>query len=463
MWKLPALAILGLHSASASFFVGRVVEDHSGNPVARAEIRITRPQASASVAELETDGEGRFRTPELPDSWYTFRFSKTDYSTVEVTTRPRGDMVLRLTRFGAIAGKIADLEGHAVEAEVVALTAKDEAAGTPDPNAGPGEYRIYDLPPGKYQVAILSTHGWPGRRGMLFYPNNSAPREFEVSGGEDYSGADFTLPDGPTFRISARTDPTQTRSIGFALVSADHPGHWQGQELVSPDRPFTIENVRPGSYEILATVFSPGKPTLFGRTPVTVVAADMDDVRVPIGQTRAASFTLRAQEPCAADATVELKSREEWLPNRPVKASLQSGKATSLTALAPARYSVKVKASRGNCYAAALPDLDLTRESASTPVEIVLTPSGSIHGHLIGWANYSEYVVVISSREGSDQRIAFPDEKGEFTFPDLAPGWYSALAAGPNMHWSSVGSAPPVEVSGGAPTQLELHVSEVAR
>jgi hypothetical protein len=437
------------------------VEDHSGNPVARAAIRITRPHASATVAELESDGQGRFRTPELPDSIYTFRFSKADYSTVTVTTGPRADMLLRLTRFGAIAGKIADLEGHAVEARVVALTAADEAAGTSDPNAGPGDYRIYDLPPGKYQLAILSTHGWPGRRGLLLYPNNSAPREFEVSGGEDFSGADFALPAGPVFRISVRTDPA--RSAGFALVSADHPGHWLGQQLVSPDRPFTVENVRPGSYEILAAASSRGQPPLFGRTPITVVAADMDDVRVTLNQPRSASFTVRAQEPCTADVTVELKSRAEWLPNQPVKATLQGGTPTSLTTLAPARYSIAAKASRENCYAAPVPDLDLTRGSASSPVEIVVTPSGSIQGRLVGAAILSEYVVVLCSRQGFLQRIAFPDEKGKFSFPDLAPGQYSALAAGPGAHWSAARSAPPIEVSGGAPTPLELHPSEAGR
>jgi hypothetical protein len=463
MRKLSVLAVLGLHTAAASVFAGRVVEDHSGNPIGRAEIHITRPQGGAVVAELETDGQGRFRTPELPDSVYTFRFSKADYSAVEVTTGARSDMRLRLTRFGAIAGKISDGEGHPVYAQVVALTPSDAIAGTEDPSAGPGEYRIYDLPAGKYQVAILTSGEWPGRHGMLFYPNNSGPREFEVSGGEDYSGADFTLSGGPAFRISAKTNGTQTGSIFFSLIAADHPGRQLAQEGVSPDRAFTVENVRPGRYEVLASAPSPGNPTLFSRTPVTVVAADVEDVRIPLDQARTAQFTVRGLEPCAASATVELKAREGWLLNRPVSAPLQEGEPANLTALAPARYSVSAKVSRGNCYAIVPPDLDLTRESASSPVEVLVTPAGSIQGSVTGSADPTKYVVVLSSRDGSLQRIAFPDERGNFTFPDLAPGRYFALAAGPDTHWSPAGNATAVEIRGGAPTAVELHVSEVAR
>ena len=111
---------------------GRVVEC-MGDPLSRAEIRITRPHAAGIVAETETDANGRFRTPDLPDAEHILRFSKTSYVTVETATRARSEMLLRLVRCGAIAGKIADSEGRPVPyAQVVALTPSDAIAGTVD-------------------------------------------------------------------------------------------------------------------------------------------------------------------------------------------------------------------------------------------------------------------------------------------------------------------------------------------
>lgn len=453
----------GLSPLAAADFSGLVVEDHNGNPLPRAEIRITRPGAAAIVAELETDGQGRFRTPDLPDSEYVLRFAKTDYSTVEVVTRARPDMLLRLTHFGAIAGKISDFEGHPVlSSQVIALSTADAIAGTADANAAPGEYRIYDLPPGSYQVAILTSGPWPGRHGIVLYPNNSSPRVFTVAGGEDYTGADFTLSAGPAFRVSAKADVAGARSVAFTLVSVEHPGRQLAQQLVPVDRPFTVENVLPGNYELLAAITAPGQPSVFGRTPVTVVAANLEEVQVH-DQTRSASFTLRTQAPCAADAIVELKPKEAWLLGRPFSLSVPAGSPASLTALAPARYFVTAKASRGDCYATVPPELDLTRDSASRPVEVVLAPPGSMQGHLTGSVKFADYVVVLKSADASTQWLAYPNEKGEFTFPMLPPGPYFALAAGHNTRWALTQMPAPIEVAGGNPTPVELHIPEVSR
>ena len=464
MWRASIFVVLAaVGPAAGSVFSGRVVEDHSGNPLPRTEIRIARPHSSEIVDELETDGQGRFQTPELPDAEYVLRFSKADYAAVEVTARAHSQMFLRLTRFGAIAGKIADRQGRPVEAQVVALSASDAIAGVADQNPAPGEYRIYDLPPGVYRVAILTSGRsgrFPGLYGLLLYPNNSAPREFTVAGGEDYTGADFNLPGGPGFRLSVTADDAQARPVTFTLVSAEHPGRQLAQQMVSAGRPFTVDNVVPGNYELLATALN---PSAFGRTPITVVAANIDEARVPLDQVRSATFLLRAAESCGTEAIVELQAREAWIPNRPVSLPVSAGKPATAAALAPARYSVTAKAPGGNCYAAVAPDLDLTHDSASRPVEVVLSPPGSIQGHLTGAARPAEYAVVLTARDGSGERLAFPDESGAFAFADLPPGEYSVLAAGHDTRWRSGRPAALREISGGAPTVVEIQVSEVVR
>ena len=51
-------------------FIRRIVEDHIGNPLASVEVRVYRIGQPTLAAELDTDGEGRFRAPGLPDGEY---------------------------------------------------------------------------------------------------------------------------------------------------------------------------------------------------------------------------------------------------------------------------------------------------------------------------------------------------------------------------------------------------------
>jgi 5-hydroxyisourate hydrolase-like protein (transthyretin family) len=97
--------------AVAAVLDGRVLEDHNGTPVPRVEILIASPHDAAIVAELETDSQGRFRTPDLPNAEYVLRFSKTNFATFEVTTAPRSGMQMRMVRFGVIDGRIFESDG----------------------------------------------------------------------------------------------------------------------------------------------------------------------------------------------------------------------------------------------------------------------------------------------------------------------------------------------------------------
>ena len=53
--------------AAAAELAGRVVEDHTGNPLASAEIRVVKPGRRTLTADLETSSDGRFAASNLPD------------------------------------------------------------------------------------------------------------------------------------------------------------------------------------------------------------------------------------------------------------------------------------------------------------------------------------------------------------------------------------------------------------
>ena len=458
-----------LRPLAAAVFDGRVLEDHNGNPLPRVEIRVTRPNATGIVVELETDSQGRFRTPDLPDAEYRVRFSKTNFSTIELTTPPRSGIGMRLVHFGAISGRVFQFDGQPAlnvsKDSVMALTSSGVKAGTTDRNSPPGEYRIYGLLPGRYRITITENTGEGGRvrHGVFFHPNNSQPREFWISGGEDNSNADFTLPAGAAYTVSGKVDPrTPARAI-LAVVSADLPWLSLGIAAARPDGRFSIPDLLPGNYELLTSAGS-GDAIAFGRVPAAVTAGNVEGVTLTVDQTRSATLTLRAQEGCASSVAVDLTATEAWFSPIPVSATMQTEKPANLAHLAPSRYALAAKVLQGNCYAVAPPFLDLTRDSIAKPVEVVLVPPGSIRGQLTGARRPADYLAVLIASDGS-QQIAFPDDQGQFVFPRLRPGAYFVIAAGPGTPWIPPENRipPPVEVTPGAPTQLDLRVAAVSR
>src|SRR5580693_3187440 len=91
-----------------------VVEDHSGHPVISAELQVAKPGAAELVADLESDGNGRFEPVELANGDYVVSISKANYieTSVRVRANSLGDtLVFRLVRCGTIAGRVTDPSG----------------------------------------------------------------------------------------------------------------------------------------------------------------------------------------------------------------------------------------------------------------------------------------------------------------------------------------------------------------
>jgi hypothetical protein len=97
-------------------FSGRVIEDHSGDPIAGATLRLTQSGQQQDAATLESDTNGRFHAESIPAGEYTIEISKPNYASLtlhlnlDAGARP---LLLRLLRYGAIAGRVTDSEGRA--------------------------------------------------------------------------------------------------------------------------------------------------------------------------------------------------------------------------------------------------------------------------------------------------------------------------------------------------------------
>src|SRR5215510_10918503 len=104
---LLLLAALSAAPAPAATLDGRIVEDHSGNPLASVEIKIYRTGQKTLAAHLETDGSGRFHAENLPDGEYRIEASKPNYigASLQMNGVASG-LQIRLVRCGVISGQV---------------------------------------------------------------------------------------------------------------------------------------------------------------------------------------------------------------------------------------------------------------------------------------------------------------------------------------------------------------------
>src|ERR1017187_8480378 len=118
-----------------------VVEDHSGQAVISAELRIAKQGVAELVADLESDGNGRFEPVDLVDGDYVVNVSKANYieSTIRIRTESLGEPLLfRLVRCGTVVGRVTDPSGAPIaHAYIFALGGPEPVHVRTDAN---GEY-----------------------------------------------------------------------------------------------------------------------------------------------------------------------------------------------------------------------------------------------------------------------------------------------------------------------------------
>jgi len=477
---------------------GTVVEDHSGVPLASAEVRISRSGAAGLAADLETNAAGRFRAPDLAGGEYHLEVTKPNYVSASLRVRQPGaaTLLIRLVRCGVISGQVTDLEQHPIRgASIFAMVS--EAEGKPFRPFGSqlaqvddhGQYRLYNLPPGRYAIAVsygastLSV-GSSGSTavnprvgsGVRFYPDNARPQFFSISGGEDFRGVDFTIAPAALFSVSGRVEPPESKGeFWLALASPEQPALAVAVTIAKTDGQFQFEGIPPGSYHLFASGPAEGwgrgallgAEPFFGRMHVDVGGQNVENISVAVQKGRSAAFILRAASSsagaCPPSTRLTLQPLEDWAAMLKRSVEVTFAKEQIVDNLPPAVYHVAVS-QLGACYTLSDNVIDLSHETAPGPIEILVAPAGSIHGRLTrSAAQASEYAVVLLAADGPDDKqaiqIAFPDAESRFQFAGLRSGRYR-IAARPveeRARWSAdPGQMFEIDVPGGAPTELEI-------
>jgi hypothetical protein len=457
---------------------GRVVEDHTGNPVVAAEIRVRLVGAQRLSADLETGSAGEFRAEDLAEGDYEIEVSKRNFTGLLVRVRvPVGALPLRLVRLGSISGRVTDAAGSPVRALVFALA--EPAFGAHQRVTGSlggisdsrGEYRLYNLPPGNYRLAASVSDPGSGERSVaMLYPSNSRPRVFTIAGGAEFRGIDFALPAEEGAAVAGKvTGLTAGLPASIALVPMEGATLAVTRVRTNPEGAFRVERVPTGRYEVLAAAPVTGygmdsmvlrDPPLFGRARVDVSGAAVTDLTISLAPARSASFVLipanqQAREHCPKSARLSLTLTEDWGAEVHRNHRVGMEAATPVSGLAPALYAVTASELGERCFAKRDQFLDLREGAPDKPVSIVVEPAGLIRGRLqASSAKAQEYAVWLKPEgEQTGHRTVYTDAEARFEFSSVPPGRYRIGVRG-----AEESSSLEIQVAGGGETRLELPV-----
>ena len=498
------LSLMGSVPLSAAIVV-TVVEDHSGGALDSAEVRVLRLGAAELIADLESNSNGRLELPDLPSGDYRIEVSKPNYLTttlqVRVANGTSGSLVAHIIRCGAISGRVIDAEGQAVRsATVFAMTRRSER-GPLQPFAKfergheahveeNGEYRLFNLPPGPYAVAVTygastvvvgSTGGsqiGSAGSGVLYYPVGAQPRIFEVSGGEEYHDVDFSIAPSALHRVSGKVDLAAPQ-LGYwlALTSESQPVFTTAVTQATEDGSFHFEGIPAGSYLLFASGPSHGRGSqgaiidqhsCFGRLPLEV-GADVANISIPVQKGRSVSFILRNIIPgdhrCAETMEMRLSSIEDWGADLERTAMVGFGEPKRFENLAPSRYLLTAHDTGAECYTVSDTAVDLVTAQDNNPIAVPVAPKGSIRGRLMAENQQSSHRTIEllpAYPEGSDSllKVTFADSAARFAFERLRPGRYR-IAARPSDdlagRWiSDLNRRREIDVKPGVVTDVEL-------
>jgi len=266
---------------------GRVVAADNGAPVRRAQVRA---QGVGPPRLASTDANGNFELRDMPAGRWTLTASKAGFVTrrlgqthsfesvppLEIADAQQvehADFVL--PRGSAITGRVYDEYGDPVAGARVQVMRYQMIRGrrqlTPtgvvDQTDDTGAYRLYGLSPGEYYVsgslrgALIETAADDGTSyAPTYYPgtgNVAEAQRVAVGTGEELPGINFALLPVRTVRVSGIVIDSTGMPLANGVISLANEIDGEGAPFsagrIRPDGAFTIANVTPGSYALIAT------------------------------------------------------------------------------------------------------------------------------------------------------------------------------------------------------------------
>jgi len=280
---------------------GNVVRLDTGEPLKKAKVILLGTGPESVYVFYLTDEQGHFLFENVPSGPYQLQVFRSGYVETQygqkkpgapgaMLTLSRGqrmtDLVCKLARTAAISGHVFDEDGEPVsKAEVLVYRASRQPGKETQNGFDPvltndlGEFRIFDLAPGRYYLAVnyrlddlnLMRSAVPAPKQRLttgylptFYPNTSdsaKAQALSVAPGDEIRSVDFFLRASHLVTVSGRVIsaiPVASGTPGYVTLAPRGSGMTNAVRGLDDnfdlkDGSFTIRDVPPGSYVLFAS------------------------------------------------------------------------------------------------------------------------------------------------------------------------------------------------------------------
>jgi hypothetical protein len=296
---------------------GRVVAGDTRKPLRRARITVSAPELGGQPRTVGTDADGNYEVLDLPAARYRVEARRSGYLPLQYgQTRPleqgkplqllAGQRVERvdflLPRMSVISGRVTDEVGDPIEGVMVMALRSRYWEGQRQlipTGSGPvmsddaGEYRILGLTPGMYYVMAVTRETWTvsqnGVTSVMGYTPTYFPgsplvaeaRRVTLALGQEAGVVDFSLVPGRTANISGTALDSRGRPFDRVVLREEVRGENFARfggtisGSVSADGAFTLRNVTPGDYKLVATT---GRETEHPEVAIVPIAVESVDI-----------------------------------------------------------------------------------------------------------------------------------------------------------------------------------------
>jgi Carboxypeptidase regulatory-like domain len=317
--------------AEESSVSGMVVRLAGDEPLKAASVQLQSLENRAQTASTVTDAGGRFEMKGIDPGRYRLSVSRNGFVPQEygqrkpddpgaiLSLRPRQDLkdlLFRLIPSAVIAGRVISEDGEPLPwvevsalREVYSRGKKSLTSQTIVPTNDLGEYRLFDLRPGRYFVRAdykpnehvigrdeterISSGEQQGYVPM-YYPGTSDPARasaLTVKAGEEIPGLEILIRQVPAFTVRGRIYNLVSRrsSASYTVTLApSESSQWfslpERDTLAdAPDGSFVIRDVLPGSYTLMAFWSDEGR-RYQAFQKLEVGNADVDGANLTIAQ-----------------------------------------------------------------------------------------------------------------------------------------------------------------------------------